>query len=157
MRWEKVDFQRNVIYVPNSKTGKDYPVPMNNAVRNIMLGLRREDRKSEYVFINPKTGKPYHDLKKAFATACRLAGITGLRWHDLRHTFGTRLAESGCSEVTIAELMGHSDPETTRRYTHATDRAKQAAVEAVSLSGRNPCPIYAPNEIQPPKLAAVFR
>ena len=31
--------------------------------------------------------------------------------------------------------MGHSDPETTRRYTHATDRAKKAAVEAVRITG----------------------
>jgi integrase len=59
-----------------------------------------------------------------------LAKITNLHWHDLRHTFGTRLAEAGCSEATIAELMGHTDPKTTRRYTHATDRAKHAAVEA---------------------------
>jgi integrase len=51
-----------------------------------------------------------------------------LHWHDLRYTFGTRLAEAGCSEPTIAGLMGHSDPQTTRRYTNATDRAKRAAV-----------------------------
>ncbi|HEX8722120.1 MAG TPA: tyrosine-type recombinase/integrase [Pyrinomonadaceae bacterium] len=67
---------------------------------------------------------------RAFNAACGAAGIEGLRWHDLRHTFGTRLAEAGCSEATIAELMGHTDPKTTRRYTHATDRAKHAAVEA---------------------------
>ena len=40
---------------------------------------------------------------------------------------------AGCSEATIAELMGHSDPQTTRRYTHATDRAKRTAVEAVRV------------------------
>jgi hypothetical protein len=43
---------------------------------------------------------------------------------------GTRLDEAGCSEATIAELMGHSSPKTTRRYTHGTDRAKREAVEA---------------------------
>lgn len=53
-----------------------------------------------------------------------------LRWHDLHHTFGTGLAEAGHSEATIAELMGHSDPKTTRRYTHGTLRAKGEAVEA---------------------------
>lgn len=47
------------------------------------------------------------------------------------HTFGTMLAEAGFSEATIADLMGHADPQTTRRYTHATDRAKRAPVEAV--------------------------
>jgi integrase len=50
----------------------------------------------------------------------------------LRHTFGTRLAEAGHSEATIAELMGHSEPKTTRRYTHGTERAKRSAVEAAS-------------------------
>jgi hypothetical protein len=72
-------------------------------------------------------------------TACRIAGIRDLYWHDLRHTFGTRLAEAGCSEATIASLMGHSDPQTTRRYTHATDRAKRAAVEAVRVLRENVC------------------
>ncbi len=127
LRWEKVDFQRNVFYVPNSKTGKDYGVPMNEDVRNTLLEIRARRNPSDYVY--PKTNKPYTDLKKAFGTACRLAGVRGLHWHDLRHTFGTRLAESGCSEATIASLMGHSERQTTRRYTHATDRAKKAAVE----------------------------
>src|ERR1044072_3940934 len=95
-----------------------------------MLELARENPGSEYLFVNPDTDRPYRDLKKGFAEACRLAGVTDLRWHDLRHTFGTRLAEAGCSEATIAELMGHTDPKTTRRYTHATARAKRAAVEA---------------------------
>jgi hypothetical protein len=35
--------------------------------------------------------------------------------------------------------MGHSDPQTTRRYTHATDRAKQAAVEAVRVLRNGIC------------------
>lgn len=130
LRKGQVDFQRNVINVPNAKTGKDYPVPMNQEVREALLRLTRANPASEFVFVNPRTGRPYTCIKRAFAAACLGAKITGLRWHDLRHTFGTRLAEAGCSEATIAELMGHTDPRTTRRYTHATDRAKHAAVEA---------------------------
>jgi hypothetical protein len=74
-------------------------------------------------------------VKTAFGTACQLGGIENLHWHDLLHTFGTSLAEAGCSEATIADLMGHSDPQTTRRYRHATDRAKRAAAEAVRVAG----------------------
>jgi integrase len=29
LTWERIDFQRGLIYVPNSKTGRDYSVPMN--------------------------------------------------------------------------------------------------------------------------------
>lgn len=67
---------------------------------------------------------------KSRGQVCKRAGITNLHWHDLRHTFGTRMAEAGHSEATISELMGHSDPKTTRRYTHGTEAAKRAAVEA---------------------------
>lgn len=154
LRWEKVDFQRGVIYVPNSKTGKDYSVPMNEDVRTTLLKLRSEANGCQYVFVNPDTGKPYTDVKKAFATACRLAKIHDLHWHDLRHTFGTRLAEAGFSEATIAELMGHSDAKTTRRYTHGTDRAKRAAVEAVRVS-RAVCHNPATNEERRPLPIAV--
>lgn len=133
LRWDRVDFQRDVIWVPNAKTGQSYGVPMSAQVREVMLALRREARGSDYVFTNPHTGKPYTSLRSPFATACHMAGIKGLRWHDLRHTFGTRLAEAGNSEATIAELMGHAEPKTTRRYTHGTERAKRAAVEAASV------------------------
>ncbi len=64
----------------------------------MLLEFRRNIRGDEYVFINPDTAKPYTDVKKAFETACRLAGIHNLHWHDLRHTFGTRLAEAGVSD-----------------------------------------------------------
>jgi integrase len=139
LRWEKVDFQRGVIYVPNSKTGNDYSVPMNEDVRVALLRRRRATKGSEYVFVNPDTGKPHVEIKRAFSTACRLADIHNLHWHDLRHTFGTRLAEAGFSEATIAGLMGHADAATTRRYTHATDRVKRAAVEAVRVSRDRVC------------------
>lgn len=155
LHWEKIDFQRNVIYVPNSKTGKDYSVPMNEDVRNTLLQLRNESNRSEYVFVNPETNKPYTDVKRSFGTACRFAGIQGLYWHDLRHTFGTRLAEAGCSEATIASLMGHSDPQTTRRYTHATDRAKQAAVEAVRVLRNRTCHNFATTQERLPQATAV--
>src|SRR5438270_9385443 len=97
---------------------------------------------------------PYRNIKRSFKKACEQAKIDDLHWHDLRHTFGTRLAEAGFSEATIAELMGHSDAKTTRRYTHGTDRAKRAAVEAVRVS-REVCHNPATNEERRPLLIAV--
>jgi|SRR5690349_2615818 len=120
--------------LPNSKTGRDYAVPMNEDVRSTLRQIRGTVRGGGYVFSSILIpSSPIPTSKTAFGTACQLAGIENLHWHDLRHTFGTRLAEAGCSEATIADLMGHSDPQTTRRYTHATDRAKRAAVEAVRV------------------------
>jgi integrase len=144
LRVSKVDFQRNSIWVPNSKTGRDYAIPMNADVRAVMERHCPGKRPDDYVFANPRTRTPYIDLKRAFKKACTGAGIVDLHWHDLRHTFGTRLAEAGYSEATIAELMGHSNPKTTRRYTHATVRSLRSAVEAVRRPGGRVCPIFAP-------------
>ena len=38
--------------------------------------------------------------------------------HMLRHTCATRLAQKGLSMIVIKEWMGHSDIQTTSRYTH---------------------------------------
>jgi integrase len=155
LRWEKVDFQRNVIYVPNSKTGRDYTVPMNQDVREELLAIRRTAAKSEYVFVNSTTGKPFTEIKRAFKTACRIAGITNLRWHDLRHTFGTKLGDAGYPESTIAQLMGHATVEMAFRYTHATEHGKRAAVEAARIAHSGVCHNPATNDQRPVLLAAV--
>ena len=35
LRWRQVDFQHNVIRVPNSKTGQDYEVPLNHSALKV--------------------------------------------------------------------------------------------------------------------------
>lgn len=133
----RVDFQRNCIWVPNSKTGQDYPVPMSEEVRKVMLENCRSKAMDEYVFLNPKTGKPYTDLKRAFQAACDDAGISGLNWHDLRHTFGMRLGEAGANAFEIMELMGHTSAETSRRYVHPSSERKRAAVAGLLHRARH--------------------
>ena len=106
---------------------------MNKEVRDILLPLCRGKAPGDCISANPITKRPYTDIKHAFDTACRSAGITGLWWHDLRATFGTRLGEAGHGISTIMDLMGHRDPKTCLRYIRATDPAKRAAVAAASL------------------------
>jgi hypothetical protein len=44
-------------------------------VRNTLRQIRSTVGGDGYVFINPDTAMPYTDIKKAFSTAGRLAGI----------------------------------------------------------------------------------
>ena len=78
--------------------------------------LRKSKRPDDHVWLNPKTGKPFDDIKKAFISACEDAGIEGLVWHDLRATYGTRLGEAGFNAYDIAKLMGHANISTSQRY-----------------------------------------
>lgn len=39
-------------------------------------------------------------------------------WHTLRHTYASHLAMRGVPLNSIAELLGHQDPVTTKIYAH---------------------------------------
>lgn len=133
LRAEDVDFHRDVIYVRETKTDEDREVPMNNTVRDLLRSFldKSDQREGGYLFTNPKTGTRYKDIKTAWHTACRRAGIENLRIHDLRHTFGTRAADAGVPLVAVGKVMGHASIQTTMRYAHATDEGKRRAVEAL--------------------------
>src|SRR5437667_1526849 len=46
---------------------------------------------------------------------------------------GVRREKELCTcRLRIAAILGHSDIRTTSRYTHATDRARRAAVESLA-------------------------
>ena len=120
LRWDHVNLQVGVIRLPRSKPGKPREIPMNPVLREALRSLpRRID--STYVF---SSTDPY----KWFAKACKKAGIHHCRWHDLRHTFGSRLAMAGVPMRVIAELMGHSELQTTMRYAHLAPRYLADAV-----------------------------
>ena len=67
--------------------------------------LCEKKKADEFVFVNPKTKKPYTDIKRSFATAFDKAEIRNLEWHDLRATFCIRLAFA----VTSLSPSKHAD------------------------------------------------
>lgn len=62
-----------------------------------------------------------------------IAGIDDLSPHTLRHTYGTRLVRTGVDIVTVAELMGHTNLETTRRYTRPSRDDTATAIDRIDL------------------------
>lgn len=116
LRVRQVDFFRNLITFDRTKSGKSWIVELNSDVRQILLELCKSKRPDDYVWSNPKTGKPYTDVKRSFPEACVDAKIEGLVWHDLRATYGTRLGEAGFNAYDIAKLMGHANISTSQRY-----------------------------------------
>jgi integrase len=128
--WPQVDFERGVISVRRTKTGKDRFVPINDEARDLLTELYSK-RQGEQVFTEASSRK-INNISTAFARATEQAKIEDFHFHDLRHTAGTRMGEAGADLVTIAAVLGHSDLSMAARYTHPTDRGVRKAVESLS-------------------------
>lgn len=133
LTWQSVNLSARqiTVFAMNTKTLTTRQVPISRrlmAELRILLGDKRSD--DERVFGIQRS------IAKAWKTACRLAGLTDLRFYDLRHTFDSRLMEAGMNPLIVSRLMGHSAPgrgdahlKMTYHYTHATEQSRTNAVE----------------------------
>jgi len=130
LRWANVNMDDGLICLERAqrKNNKVLRVPLN---QNALEVMRRLPHVSEYVLCEPKTGERILSFRKAFATACRKAGIKDLRIHDLRHTFGTMLSVRGADVLTISRLLGHSSAAMTSRYITPISEVQKRAVDSL--------------------------
>jgi len=137
LKWNQIDLQAREIRVEKTKSGKPRIVDINSFLLDVLTKLKNEHKDGQYVFLNPKTGKPYKKLQTSFKGACRRAGIKGLRFHDLRHTFASRLIMRGVDLIRVKELLGHSSVKMTERYTHSNQEGRKKAVELLCRKSLN--------------------
>ncbi|MDA8064400.1 MAG: tyrosine-type recombinase/integrase [Thermaerobacter sp.] len=57
------------------------------------------------------------------------ARVKGLHPHQLRHSFGKGLVDAGVSLDRVALLLGHSNLNTTARYTRPAEEDLETAVD----------------------------
>jgi len=128
LKWENVDMDREVITVTETKSSKIRHIPINNHLKETLKCVKLTNDK---VFCD-NNGRPMDSIKTAFKNAIRRSGIRYCRFHDLRHTFASRLVEKNVNIVTVKELLGHADINTTMRYAHPAPEYKKQAVEALN-------------------------
>lgn len=133
LKRENVDFNRDIIYITDSKDGKAAWIHMNQTARNAILSSIKHDD-SEYVFAKPG-GMSYGNVRTAFEKACKRAEIKNFRFHDLRHTFASHLVMSGVDLNTVRELMRHKSMAMTLRYAHLSSDHKKRAVAVLDKIG----------------------
>ena len=99
---------------------------------------RRKQTKDDYVFRRkgmklPMTPSTFTWRFKKILKANDFP--TDLNVHSLRHTAASLFIASGTDVVTVAGLLGHSQPSTTLDiYTHAFDKNKKAASQIMQSS-----------------------
>jgi integrase len=141
-RWEDFDFERRLWRIPTTKLGRPRFVPLSDGVMSLLTTMPR-NLKSDYVFANPTTNRPFVSVFCAWDTARKRAGLADVRIHDLRHSFASLLINSGRSLFEVQRLLGHTQVKTTQRYAHLSREtlldASNAATRAVgSIMGVMP-------------------
>ncbi|MEW6675413.1 MAG: site-specific integrase [Nitrospirota bacterium] len=126
LKWSDVDLKNRRITLTNTKNNEIRIIPINDTFYQELINLK-DNSQGEYVFCNAKK-KPFSDIKKAFVSALKRAGIKDFRFHDLRHTFGSHLVMKGVDLRTVQQLLGHKDIKMTMRYSHLSPGHLQEAV-----------------------------
>lgn len=136
LRWEDIDFAIGIIRVPNAKKGAHTTfreVPIQNALVDLLSEWQRKDAERGLDVVIHYKGKPVKSIRRAWATALKMAGITRhIRPYDLRHGFATEAIAAGADYGTVANLMGHASPVMVlKHYQHIRNEQKKLAIEAM--------------------------
>jgi integrase len=151
-RWDQADFERGLLNLADSKTGKK-SIYLNAPALEILAALPRLEGNA-HIFPGLKEGQPRFDLRKPWLAVTKAAGLEGLRVHDLRHSHASIGAGTGLSLPVIGKLLGHTQAATTQRYAHlANDPIRRAsehigATIAAALDGKR---AEAPAPLRPAK------
>ena len=128
LQWS--DCRDGRLFLRDSKTGPR-TVWLSRPARKILDELPRMGR---CVFPAVRSAKPRAQawLDRFWAVIRAEAGLRDVRLHDLRHSHASVALRQGETVLAIGKLLGHSDPETTLKYTHSSDAM---VVEAAQLLG----------------------
>lgn len=137
LRRENYDPERKVIGVIVGRTRKRLHEVRLNARAAEIIERRLASHDSEWVFVGPR-GAPldaHNWYNRVFLPAVRTAKIRDLHFHDLRHTTATELRRGGAKLEDVADVLGHADLQTSRRYAHILPDQKDALMDGLLKRG----------------------
>ncbi len=137
MRWSQVNLKEGIIRLEARDTKSKAPriVPLTQRVIEELRHVPR-DMNSKFVFVNPKTGRPWWNIGKGFDRACERAGIDGVWFHDLRRSFITNARRRGVPESVIMRVTGHKTRAVFERYNIISEEDLRDAISTLEMGRR---------------------
>jgi site-specific recombinase XerD len=127
IRLQDMDFDRRQLLVVQGKGKKDRYVPLSEHLIRGLKSYIEVEKPVEWLFngqpLPNRAGGDFDSrysqkgVQWAVKQACKRAGITkDVHVHTLRHTYATHLLEDGIDIMTLKNLLGHENIETTIEY-----------------------------------------
>lgn len=160
LTWGDIDLKNGTIHIRDPKNKRNRHAFITEEVK-IMLQRRYNKQATTDLVFPTYNGKPRLWVSDTFSRTVDELGLndTGefttdnggnkipirisdarqrVVFHTLRHTFASWLVQQGTPLYTVAELMGHTTIEMSRRYSHlAPDTLRKAALSLQgTLNGR---------------------
>lgn len=129
MKIENINWDKKIISIIQSKTGKENIIPVSNsllnAIADYILNERPDttDKYKNYIFLKSKN-EPFplkktsglNKLMSKLEKCANIKHINGRSFHSCGRYFATELVDSDIDIYTISQLLGHSDLSTDKRY-----------------------------------------
>lgn len=126
LKWVDIDLDNRLIAIQafNTKTMKERQIAMTERLASELQTIYEASTKEDDALVFGITD----NVKKAFDSARRIAGLPDVRFHDLRHTHATRLVAAHIPLSEVGRVLGHTQANTTYRYVNANvETARRAA------------------------------
>ena len=123
---KNIDLERGMLLVIKGKGNKDRYVPLGKLLVKGIKSYLEAEQPQTYLFRGvphttelSDTSFSQRGLQWVIKMLSKKAGITkDVNVHTLRHTYATHLLEEGMDIVSIKDLLGHANIETTMVYLH---------------------------------------
>jgi integrase len=126
LKWHEIDFERGLLILDDTKTGKSVRPLADAAVRLLKRIDRQED--SDFVFPADRGEGHFQGTKTIWPKIVKKAGLVGVTPHTLRHTMGATATSSGEALALTGAILGHANMRSTMIYAHVQhDPSRRAA------------------------------
>jgi integrase len=130
LEWSKIDLHEWVVRLArkNSKNKKPRTLVLVCELKDIIV-RRRAKRLPDCPLVFHRNGKPIKSFRRAFKSACKTAGLTGLVPHDMRRSGVRNLRRAGNDEHDCMEISGHKTRAVFDRYDIIDDDDQRRSLE----------------------------
>lgn len=128
LKLENIDSTLNRVYIQKSKGDKSRYVPIQSDFIFELREYYKKYRPSIYLFEGQKGGK--YSATSIRKVVQKIKSNKRVYPHLLRHTSLTKLIDNGHNILKVQLMAGHSNPKSTERYYHLSDKA----LEGMSLT-----------------------